>query len=348
MLRGVLRKYRTFREWKRIVWDSDCESTISLPEKIKYAKKGFSVEEYIYYDLKRNDYKDYISEYDRLRSREINGAYKFILDDKLAFEEVVGKYVKVPENYAWISDGIVYGLHDNGANNDNIIDYLKKYQKSVLKWNGRGGGFGTYVISFEDGNMFVNGKQETEENVENLFKRKGDAILCEYITQSEFASSLYPYTTNTIRIVCAKKKGDREAKFITAIQRVGTKKSIPVDNLCSGGFTLEIDPETGALSEGMAICGDKDHVLKPFKVHPDSGSELAGRRIPNWTEIKNQMVDITNKIPYLNFVAWDILLTDDGFCVIEGNASSGVAIFQMHNGVKKSELGDIYRSYNVF
>ena len=43
----------------------------------------------------------------------------------------------------------------------------------------------------------------------------------------------------------------------------------------------------------------------------------------------------------------NVLLTDDGFCIIEGNASSGCGIFQMEHGVRNSELGDIYRSYGV-
>ena len=348
MANSLIKKYRAYKDWKRVVWNGGSKFKIPFSKKLKYAIRGFSANEYVWYNFEKNDYREYISEYDRWKSRDINGQYKFVLDDKLIFEEVVGQYVKVPTNYAWIEDGIVYGLHDNGMNNDNITDYLKQYKKTVLKWNGRGGGEGTYVIAFENNRFYVNEEEREADYIISLFSRPGNAILCEYMHQSSFASSLYPHTTNTIRIVCAKKKGERDAKFIVGIQRVGCEQSIPVDNVSSGGLTLDIDSKTGELGEGIAKYGKKERVLVPFKCHPDTGEPFVGKRIPNWDKLIEEVVSLTNKLPYLNFVAWDILLTDDGFCVIEGNASSGCALFQMKHGVKNSELGDIYRSYKVF
>ena len=43
----------------------------------------------------------------------------------------------------------------------------------------------------------------------------------------------------------------------------------------------------------------------------------------------------------------DVLLMDEGFCVIEGNASAGCVMFQMDGGVRDGEIGDIYRSYGI-
>jgi hypothetical protein len=87
--------------------------------------------------------------------------------------------------------------------------------------------------------------------------------------------------------------------------------------------------------------------MKKFHVHPDSQTQIAGKVIPGWEQLKKDIVALTNKVPYLNFVAWDVLLTEEGFCIIEGNASSGCGIFQMEHGVRSSALGDIYRSYGV-
>lgn len=347
MSHALIDKYRQFKNWKHIVWNAHRDYNIPFSKRVKYAFRGFSVDEYVWYNLEKNDYKDYISEYERMQAREINGPYKFILDDKLIFEEVVGKYVRVPKNYAWIKNGSVYELHDSGINNSNIAESLKKFGTTVLKWNGRGGGEGTYVISWKDDAFDVNGERKDSETVEKLFDRHGEAILCEYMTQSSFAASLYPHTTNTIRIVCAKKKGEHDARFITAIQRVGCQDSIPVDNVSSGGLTLEINPETGELGEGIAKYGRKDRVMVLFKNHPDTDEPFVGKKIPDWNNLVKQIVDLTNKFPYLNFVAWDILLTEEGFCMIEGNASSGCGIFQMKKGVKDSALGDVLRSYKI-
>ncbi|SDI71683.1 Sugar-transfer associated ATP-grasp [Pseudobutyrivibrio sp. 49] len=347
-LRKIRNRYKRYQAWKWNVWKAKSEAKLPFPTRVQYALRGFSPDEYRWFELDKNDYKDYISEHERLKAREINGGYKFILDDKLVFEEIVGQYANVPKNYAWVNNGFVYGLHGDGINKENLIEYLQKYKKTVLKWTNRGGGGGTYVITFENGEFDVNGEKITPEEVSKLFDREGSAILCEYITQSEFAASLYPYTTNTIRLVCARKKGEEKARFICAIQRCGCKKSIPVDNVSKGGFTISVDAETGELGAGYTIHGGEGIEGISFNYHPDTNEVFTGKRIPNWKNIVNEVVELTNKLPYLNFVAWDILLTDEGFYIIEGNASSGCRIFQMEHGVKNELLGQVLSSYGIF
>jgi len=131
-------------------------------------------------------------------------------------------------------------------------------------------------------------------------------------------------------------------KVFFAVQRIGTAKTIPVDNGSKGGLVAKIDLETGTLSEARCLQD-----LGVFKVHPDSGNPIEGVRIPNWEDIKKQMLDVCKKIPYMDFIAWDLLITEEGVSVIEANTSSGVNIIQLWGGQKKGELGDFFRSHNV-
>lgn len=348
---GILGKIRRLPgelyDWKRYVWDDKTDFQVPLRVKIRYGLRGFSVNEYVWYDLAHNDYRNYISEYERLRSRMINGEYKFILDNKLVFEEVFGQYTNVPRNFCLIDDGNVYGLHGAEVGNETFREFLLSCGKTVLKWLDRGGGTGTYLFENREGELYANGEICTPQQLEKIRCREGRAILCQYVTQSEFPASLYPNTTNTIRIVCARMKGERDYKIIAAVQRIGCADSIPVDNVSSGGMTCMIDLETGELSYGIAKLGRKERRMKKFHVHPDSQGQISGKVIPGWQQLKEDILDLTRKVPYLNFVAWDVLLTDDGFCIIEGNASSGCGIFQMEEGVRNTVLGDIYRSYGV-
>lgn len=335
------------RMWKRIVWNEKTDFSVKFTTKVRFALKGFSANEYVWYGLEHNDYHEYISEFERMESRKINGPYKFILDDKLVFEEIFSKYTRVPVNYAWISDGILYGLHDYQVNRENLIDFLCTVGKSVLKRLSAGGGSGTYVFEASKEGILVNQKPMSEDAIRELFNAKGQHILCEYMEQSGFSASLYPHTTNTIRLVCAKKRGEQSAQLINAIQRIGCEASIPVDNAHGGGLSASINLETGELGCGMARLGKMENRMIPFEKHPDSSSQIKGTFIPEWRELVKDVVRLTNQIPYLNFVAWDILLTPEGYCVIEGNASSGCGIFQMEHGIRNSSLGDIYRSYNI-
>lgn len=59
------------------------------------------------------------------------------------------------------------------------------------------------------------------------------------------------------------------------------------------------------------------------------------------------MLDLAAKFPYMYFIAWDLVLTDRGICVIEANTSSGVNIIQLWGGQRHGELGDFYRYHGV-
>ena len=59
------------------------------------------------------------------------------------------------------------------------------------------------------------------------------------------------------------------------------------------------------------------------------------------------MLALARKFPFMNFIAWDILLTDEGICIIEANTSSGVNIIQLWGPQRNGELGDFYRAHGV-
>lgn len=335
--------------WYRKAWKPKPLFPVPLPTRVLYFFRGFSANEYIWYDLKHHDYRDYISEYERVLSRNINGEYKLILDDKLLFEEMFGKYVKVPEIMAWVKDGLIYGLHGNDIDNSNVVSAIRSRKDAVVKWEVGYEGKGTYIVhTLEDGTFDINGKRCGEDELVEVCKKNQSAIICEYMHQSAFEDGLFDGSTNTLRIVCAKKKGEREARIIRAVQRIGTRESMPVDNVSAGALAAHIDLETGELSSAMqAKSHDQNAILKTYDCHPDTGRQIRGLCIPGWDSIKRQITQLTNRFPYLNFVAWDVLLTEEGMCLIEGNASAGLMMFQVSKGVRNDDIGDIYRSYGI-
>jgi hypothetical protein len=350
LIKNIIRKLKDLAAWRRRVWKAKSDYKVPFFTKVKYALKGFATNEYVWFDFAKNDYHNYISDYERVRSRNINGNYKTILDDKLLFEEIFRNHTRVPIIYAWVSDGVIYGIHEYELNNSNVIEFIKNIGCAVLKWETGYEGKGTYIIKneVEKNSLVVNGKTMRDSEVIKLFSNNGQAILCEYMHQSEFENELYPDATNTIRIICAKKKGEKTAHIIKAAQRIGNKESAPVDNVSAGAISCEINIDNGELLQGViAKAHHKSNGERFFDIHPDTGAVLAGKQIPGWEKLKKDIEDMTNKFPYLNFVGWDVLLLDDGFCIIEGNASSGLMMFQQRHGVRNEEIGDIYRSYGI-
>ena len=348
MLKKIKNTISNIRFWYKKVLKAHTDYKVSIFTRLKYAFKGFTVNEYVWYDLKNNNINDYISDYKRIKSRSINENYKIILDDKLLFEEIFRNYVRVPYNYGYISNGHIYSLHEYNINNKNIFDFIKEKKNIVIKVLRGYEGIGVYIIKNIENKFEVNGKKSSKKEIESIISKCGESIICEYMKQSEFENSIYDKATNTIRIVCAKKKGETNAKVLKAVQRIGSDYCAPVDNISAGGLAATIDIETGRLSYAIAKYGPMENRMKKMPNHPDNGNKIEGKVIPNWDKVKQEIEDVTNKFPYLNFVAWDVLLIDEGICIIEGNASSGCGLFQLEHGIKNEEYGEVLKSYGVF
>ena len=239
-------------------------------------------------------------------------------------------------------------MHNYNVNSEKIIEFLKNSSKTIFKYLNRGGGGGIFVFEACSDGLLANGKQITTEEVLSILNRKDISILCEFVEQGEFPGSLYPDTTNTIRIICAKRPEQEYAVVVDAVQRIGRKECIPVDNFSSGGLVSQIDIKTGTLSE--AVSGHGKDKMVWYTHHPDTGDVIKGKVIPGWEKLVKEIEKLTNKFPYLNFVAWDMLLTGDdssNYCIIEGNASSSADLLQMKEGKANGALGEIYDGYGI-
>ena len=83
-------------------------------------------------------------------------------------------------------------------------------------------------------------------------------------------------------------------------------------------------------------------MLKNFDIKPPFFE--VGPKAIIWGE---EMLALARTFPFMNFIAWDILLTDEGICIIEANTSSGVNIIQLWGPQRNGELGDFYRAHGV-
>lgn len=334
--------------------------------RIKYAiLGGYMVDQYALYNLKDKKNRElYLSEYDWYKSRYINEPFDRMLDNKIICTEVLHHYIKVPKIY-FIKNRGHMALFPTSANEsfrtpdldrwatyNDVFDLLDAHSPLFLKPLAAGKGFGVrrlekVSIDGEEGNGRIVYKVDEEEmdkaGLENLLETSQDYFICQGVSQCDYLNSLYDKTTNTIRLITLRDPESGRFKVFFAVQRIGTKATIPVDNGSRGGLVAKIDLETGELSEAQSL-----HSLTRHKVHPDSGNPIEGVVVPNWDSIKNQMLDLASRFPFLNFVAWDIIIDpDDEICVIEANKSSGVNIIQLWGPQKQGELGDFYRFHGV-
>lgn len=304
--------------------------------------RGFLADQWMLYDLDHNDPGQYLSEFDWYRSRYINEPFDFLFNNKIASTEILKHYVRVPEIYMIKNKGILSDFDSEEVSYESALNLLEEKEKLFIKPYGAGKGTGVNILLFKEKRFFVDQKEYSREEMLEFLKNRDNWFLSETMKQHHYADCLYDKTVNTIRMITMRDIHNHKFKIFFAVQRIGTAATIPVDNGSRGGLVSKINLDTGVLSEARSL-----HNRNVYKVHPDSGNVIEGVQIPGWEEIKKDILELANKMPYMHFIAWDILVTEEGMCIIEANTSSGVNIIQLWGGQRYGELGDFYRYYNV-
>lgn len=326
--------------------------TLNQDEEIAdFRNKGFSMLESSIYDLKRNDYREYISTWESYqplyRNFEPSGiceydqlVYNNIFDDKYLFSLVFGNYVNVPKTFGLIYDGKIVSV-DKDFSCDDLYGFLSSIGGGVIKYREGANGFGIYVFDVENGMLLYKNELIEVQSLNKIVQKFRLGIIQEKICQGKWSNSLFENSVNTIRIISIRKRGEIGHEIACALQRIGTSKSAPVDNFAQGGGTSLINIENGTL--GPMVNYDSCGSIQRLSKHPDTGRRVEGEQVPNWQEIKSIVESVTLKLPFFVYAAWDIVVKDDGISVIEINKKSSLDLFQVHGGLRNSLLGRKYK-----
>ena len=309
-------------------------------KRIYYNFYGFTNNQVALYDLTKKNRKEYLSEFDWYKSRNINGKYSFILNNKLICNDLIKGYVKTPKVYVIKQNNLFYSYNHKKYDLKNVIALLKTKKNLYFKPIALGKGRDVFKITYENAKYFINYKEVPLDSLLKLLKEKDNYFLSAEIKQAKYLNHIYSKTSNTIRLITVRNKGKVEVLF--AVQRFGIYETIPVDNGSKGGLVSKIDLNTGVLSAARRLY-DK----KIYKCHPDSHKQIEGAIVPHFKEIKKEIIKLMEKFPYLSFVAWDILVTNNSFYVIEANASSGINIIQVFGGQRNKSLGKFYKGHKI-
>lgn len=356
---------RNLSKWSRLYYllrarlnipilDLKSNTEIELTNRLKMWGKGFLSEKHYYYSLNKNDFRDYLTDHQRAAARFINHPYTEILNSKLLFEMAFSKVVKVPKTYGVILDGLIYLLGKNGylelkGNSDQadfIEDLCQKHGKIVLKPIMGAFGKGVMVASRISSNEYlVNLKEFNRENLNNSLKKLNNYLITEFIKQGNHPDKLYPSATNTLRILTMYDYKKQEPFIAAAARRIGTDTSAPLDNNARGGMTVNINIDSGMLGPAAQLAAKG---LIWHDRHPDTAVNIKGEITPSWPRIKSKLLELANGFPYLKYVGWDIVDTNNDIVFLEGNNQSNVRVWQIHNPLLKDQRAkDFFRYHKV-
>lgn len=135
----------------------------------------------------------------------------------------------------------------------------------------------------------------------------------ERIIQCDELAAFHPQSVNTVRLITM--RHEERVRIWYQSFRIGKGKSV-VDNLGADGIGVIVDSETGTLGDAYDMMGNI------YEVHPDTGKQLKGYRIPRWNEAVDLAKELAQVVPDVRYVGWDLALTDNGWIMIEGNDKS--------------------------
>ena len=266
---------------------------LKLSKKIWCFFHGFLPFEYVWYDLKNNDFRNYIPARNNYMRRFLNGSFNAILANKLIFEKHLKTVIsgidklQVVESIGFIEDGCLKSLHKNIVNGDflSLIPFLEN-SDLILKPTIGDGGVGLFIIKKENSLFSINYKAVGLEELVSEFKKLGHYLIQERIKQKGFSSIIYPGSVNTMRIGTMIDPVTQKPFIGYAFHRFGSNLTGFMDNIDQGGISAMIDIESGKLGKGhyFSLTGDRE----TYETHPISLRPIYNEQIPGWGDLKSK------------------------------------------------------------
>ena len=154
--------------------------------------------------------------------------------------------------------------------------------------------------------------EQSDEKLRHLQNEVlGKVVIEEIIQQDPEMAAFHPSSVNTIRYVVDYHESGVDRLFAFIRIGVGDNK---VDNTSAGGICAAIDLDTGIIvSKGLRRNGEC------FILHPDSGKQIVGTKIPRWEDLNEMIQNLRPQNSPVRLVGWDMALSKDGWCIVEGN-----------------------------
>src|SRR5690554_2600345 len=125
--------------------------------------------------------------------------------------------------------------------------------------------------------------------------------------------AIHPSSANTLRIITIVNK-HKEVAIIASHLRMG-RGGIVVDNASAGGIFSFVNLSNGKLGE----YAYNSFNTEKYKEHPDTKVKFENFVIPHWEKLTTYAKKLATVNNNVNFVGWDIAITERGFELVEGN-----------------------------
>ncbi len=194
------------------------------------------------------------------------------------------------------------------ANIEMIRAFISKYKEVIIKPANGACGVGIYKLKYDD--------EEGFNELMNRLERGEDLIMEQLIVQHPEMARMNPSSVNTIRVITMIDKEGNVHIINTSAKFGGSNRCI--SNTLRGGISCHIDTATGVCDRPGYDKYGENHVT-----HPVTNVIIPGFQIPNWGGVCEFALELSKVVPTGRYIGWDIVITKDGYDVIEGNIHPG-------------------------
>ncbi len=325
-LRGLVKLYRLVKRQLGNPMRS------SWSERLQAWSRGFTPRALRLYRLDHErSWNDNLSElFNALHGMLPNGIYGQAISNKLIFSKQLAAHgVPQPRVFGLVQRGRVIDLRGRslGGNLQTLEPWLDGVKGLVFRPTWSGAGQGIFFLRRCDEAWRLNEHLIEPRALEQLLAGLTDFMVTEQVVQAAYAQRIFPRTTNTLRVLTL---WTDAGPYVAALaHRFGTAASSPLDNWHQGdgGLSASVDAKTCRLGPAVRLERQQPYW---YQVHPDSGARISGVRVPRLREVLAGLVEAARQLPYAPCIGWDVVITETGYQVLEGNAPPGTKVWQVH------------------
>lgn len=303
-------------------------SGLPYRQRLLMTRHGFKPSNYVLYDIGTNDLADYAADRHWRALGDSNGrSANHVLGNKLLFHLALGDELPMPTLFGYIASGRLVrtaGQIDR-SRVETLAELVEREGALVVKPIDGGKGKQVGILArTAQGEYRVAGTTLDAAGLAAWLARQDNVLVTSRVQQTEYASRIFPDTANTVRVVTVV---DDDGPFVlSACHRFGRARTGAVDNFAAGGLLGGVDLETGILGPALSNPGRGQRTLTWYDTHPDTGAAITGTKVTGFAGLVDLLLRVCEAHPYLTYVGWDAVMTDDGPVFLEANCGSGLQL----------------------
>ncbi len=248
----------------------------------------------------------------------------------------------MPEYYFYSTKNGLKELLDNPYKGHQdiatLISVLKEKKEIACKPNNGTGSNGFFKLSYMDEILYINKDIVSEQDIETFVKDNPNYIFTEYLHPETFFASVNPLI-HTLRLVTVNPDGNNP-RIIGGYLRFGTANhgetnhmNKNADSKSQFDFVTKVNINNGHIGNSKSVYFNR--VVSTLR-HPDSGV-LVDFVIPNWSGLSTMILGISNRFFNIEFMGFDIGVTNNGFKLMEINTHPGIKYMQIFRSLYEDD-----------